>query len=199
MEDGATEAGSVNEVQRVGDTVHRPAGEWTDAVQSLLGFLEERGVAGVPRALGLDERGREVVSYLDGTVARRPWPATMLSGSGVLDAARWLQQYLVAARDYPGPPEGFRFRDPASVCQPGEVVNHGDLGPWNMVFTAGGGDPTQQKFVGVIDWDLAQPGPPEMSIGQLLANGNAAIRTTRCIIPYMGTPTSYDAPGGSRE
>jgi CubicO group peptidase (beta-lactamase class C family) len=167
MQDGETAAGSVNSVQRVGDTVRRPSGAWTPAVQHFLRFLERREVEGIPRALGTDEQGREVVSYLAGKVAMRPWPAAMLDGSGCVDAARWLQNYLEAAAGYEGPPEDACWRDPAAVCgEPGEVVLHSDLGPWNMVFSDDS-DGGEARFVGVIDWDLAQPGRPELSMGQL--------------------------------
>ena len=162
MEDGATASGSVNSVQRVGTTVRRPSGPWTPAVQHLLGFLERAGVEGCPRPLGTDEQGREVVSYIEGSVAMRPWPETMLSGTGIVDASRWLHRYLEAAAEYTALP-GAAWRDPEAAArqQPGEVVLHGDLGPWNMIFSDVG------DFVGVIDWDLAQPGRPELSIGQL--------------------------------
>ena len=39
---------------RVGDTVRRPAGPWTPAVDALLRHLEDVGFPGAPRALGRD-------------------------------------------------------------------------------------------------------------------------------------------------
>jgi hypothetical protein len=48
-------------VVRVGDTVRKPAGFWTPAVEALLAFLEARGFGGAPRALGRDDRGRQVL------------------------------------------------------------------------------------------------------------------------------------------
>ena len=53
-------------VVRVGDTVRRPVGRWTPAVHSLLRYLEEVGLEGAPRVLGIDEKGREVLTYLPG-------------------------------------------------------------------------------------------------------------------------------------
>jgi hypothetical protein len=52
---------------RVGDTVRRPAGPWTPAVHALLDHLHAVGFPGA-RGYGLDDRGREVLDYLPGTV-----------------------------------------------------------------------------------------------------------------------------------
>src|SRR5690348_12849430 len=48
-------------VVRVGDTVRKPAGYWTPSVEGLLAHLEAGGFGGAPRALGRDERGRQVL------------------------------------------------------------------------------------------------------------------------------------------
>ena len=58
-------------VVRVGDTVRRPARPHTPAVHALLTYLHAAGFDGAPRPLGIDERGREVLSFIPGTV---PWP-----------------------------------------------------------------------------------------------------------------------------
>ena len=58
-------------VVRVGDTVRRPAGPHTAAVHALLSHLHAVGFEGAPQPLGIDELGREVLSFIPGTV---PWP-----------------------------------------------------------------------------------------------------------------------------
>ena len=58
-------------VVRAGDTVRRPAGPHTPAVHALLSHLHAVGFAGAPRPLGIDDRGREVLAFVPGTV---PWP-----------------------------------------------------------------------------------------------------------------------------
>jgi hypothetical protein len=47
---------------RIGDTVHKQASPWTPTVHALLRHLEAAGVGGVPRALGFDDQGREMLS-----------------------------------------------------------------------------------------------------------------------------------------
>ena len=58
--------GNVSTVSRLGDTVRRNTGPWTPAVHALLNHLQWVGFTGSPHVLGVDERGREVLSYLDG-------------------------------------------------------------------------------------------------------------------------------------
>jgi hypothetical protein len=53
-------------VVRVGDRVRRPAGPHTPALHALLAFLRAAGFEGAPRPLGIDDRGREVLSYVPG-------------------------------------------------------------------------------------------------------------------------------------
>jgi hypothetical protein len=60
-------------VVRIGDTVRRPAGPWTAAMHALLDHLHAAGFHGAPRPLGLDELGREVLTFIPGTIA---WPHT---------------------------------------------------------------------------------------------------------------------------
>jgi hypothetical protein len=55
-------------VVRVGATVHRPQGPQSAFAHRLLGGLAERGFAGAPQFLGVDDRGREILSFLPGDV-----------------------------------------------------------------------------------------------------------------------------------
>ena len=55
-----------NVVVRVGDTVRRPVGPHTAYAHALLRHFERVGFDGAPRVLGLDEQGREVLSYVEG-------------------------------------------------------------------------------------------------------------------------------------
>src|SRR3979490_123534 len=53
-------------VVRVGAPVRRPAGPWTPAVHALLTHLHEAGFRGAPRPLGIDDRGREILTFVPG-------------------------------------------------------------------------------------------------------------------------------------
>src|SRR5581483_10940129 len=53
-------------VVRVGDTVRRPAGSGSRLMRDVLLHLERVGFDAAPRWLGLDEEGRDVLSWIDG-------------------------------------------------------------------------------------------------------------------------------------
>jgi len=114
-------------VVRVGDTVRRPAGPWTPAVHALLNHLHDAGSDGAPRPLGLDERGREVLTFIPGTVA---WPGGFgpLEGDGGLRrAARLIRGFHDAVAGFT-PPPGARWQ--ALVPADGaEIIAHHDLAP----------------------------------------------------------------------
>ncbi|WP_372442044.1 hypothetical protein [Actinomadura violacea] len=64
---------------RVGDTVHRRPAARAKFVHRLLDLLERAGWDGAPRFLGIDEKRREVLSFVDGHVA---WEAAQPSAVG---------------------------------------------------------------------------------------------------------------------
>jgi hypothetical protein len=143
--------GIIGGAQRVGDTVRRPTGEWTPAVHALLRHLERRGFAGAPRVLGIDEQGREILTYLDGEPGSLTFPEALHLETGVATFGRFVRAYHDAVADF-RPAEAV-WRAVARPVADGEVVCHGDLGHWNTVWR---GD----ELVGAIDWDMAEPGPP---------------------------------------
>jgi hypothetical protein len=129
--------GSVSAVVRVGDTVRRPAA--SPFVRRVLIYLSERGWAGAPRWLGVDERGRDVLSYLDGDVPwqleRQPAMRTDAALAGIATLVRELHD-LTAGTE---------------LAEGGEVVCHNDLSPRNTVYR-------DLRPVAILDWDIAAPG-----------------------------------------
>nr|WP_296071152.1 aminoglycoside phosphotransferase family protein [uncultured Actinoplanes sp.] len=142
--DGGNTGGAV----RVGETVRRPAGPWTPTIQRLLGHLRERGIAWVPEPLGIDEQGDDTVSYLRGTVPHYPLPDWVWSDSVLVRAARYLDAFHEASRDFD--PTEATWQVPPH--HPAEVICHNDFAPYNMVFR-------DEQLEAVVDWDTASPGP----------------------------------------
>lgn len=138
-------------VVRIGDTVRRPTYPWSPSVHDLLGHLERVGFPHAPRFLGIDEQGREVLSYLEGESGRAGW-AKVVDESGLVAMARLLRDYHAAVAGFrPSNRAGWAAHpDPP---RDGELVCHGDFGPWNLVWR--GTTP-----VGILDWDYAWPGRP---------------------------------------
>jgi hypothetical protein len=140
------------EVVRVGDTVRRTAGRWTPAVHALLRHLEAKGFAGAPRALGIDARGREILSYIAGAPGTHPWPRAVRADTGLASAVRLVAEFHDAVADF-APDADVEWADGPGDLGPGQSVGHRDLGPRNMIWRDG-------KAVAIIDWDFAGPGDP---------------------------------------
>ena len=134
----------------VDGSVRRPVRAWTKTVHALLRHLEQRGFSGAPRALGIDDRGREVLSYLEGETVgdSLPWPAWTHSGAALDDVGRWLREYHRAVADHV-PAVDAVWRE-GEVWKQGLIIGHGDPVPYNAVWDRGG-------LVGFIDWDMAGP------------------------------------------
>lgn len=148
---------------RAGDTVRRATGTHTPAVHALLRHLRAVGFTRVPEVLGIDERGREVLTHLDGETVgdRRPWPAWAHSDAALTAAGQWLRAFHDASRSFV-PPPGARWFGDHDDLRPGEVIGHHDAAPYNAVWrpapTPDG--PEAGELVGFIDWDLAGPALP---------------------------------------
>ena len=139
-------------VVRVGDTVRRPVRPWSAAVEALLLHLESVGFDAAPRFLGRDDRGRQVLSYVDGEVPLPPYPAWSMTDRALHDLGRLVRRLHQATASFDvtgvsgwstewGDPDG------------GRLVCHNDLFPENVVFRDG-------RVVALIDFDMASPGRP---------------------------------------
>ncbi|MGI8336285.1 phosphotransferase enzyme family protein [Actinomadura scrupuli] len=143
--------GDVTEgVVRVGDTVRRPLRSHTAAVHGLLHHLERSGFDGAPRVLGIDDQGREVLSWLPGETARRPLPEHAATDQTLAALAGLLRRLHDATSSYDPPPEARWDTATANVDDPPELIGHCDVTPENVVFRDGGP-------AGFIDFDLARP------------------------------------------
>lgn len=140
--------GNVGGAARLGDRVLRPAGPWTPTIQRLLRHLAEAGFSWVPEPLGVHRDGREVVGFIDGEVPSYPLPEWLWGEHLLFESATLLRHLHDCTADYQDTEA--RWRQP--VRRPAEVVCHNDFAPYNMVFDAG-------RLVGVIDFDMASPGP----------------------------------------
>lgn len=131
--------------------VHRSAGPWTPAVHALLRHLEAVGFEGAPLVVGFDDRGREVVTWVEGEAPAQPWPEWMRTDQALYDLAALLRRYHDAVANFV-PPADSRWR--RWLGSPGgPMIRHGDLWPPNVVFRSG-------QPVALIDWEFAQPGTP---------------------------------------
>jgi hypothetical protein len=149
-------------VVRVGDTVRRPMYPWSPSVHLLLQHLESVGYSSAPRLLGIDEEGREVLSFVEGVAGAEGssgpgfgahvW-AMVVPDDGLARFARLLRDYHEAVAGFEPPADTPWATGAPGAPGPGEVVCHNDFGPWNVVWR----DSTP---ICIIDWDYAAPALP---------------------------------------
>lgn len=149
-EENGLAGGDVGGAVQVGRTVRRPTGPWTPAVHELMDHLRESGLRGMPEVLGIDEKGRESLSYLEGR-------GVQVDREVVLDNV--LEEGVTWLREYHDLVDGFRpsgprvWRAGESELEPGQIICHNDPGAYNWIIQSG-------HFAAMIDWDMAGPGEP---------------------------------------
>lgn len=125
--------------------------------------LLRRLPAGIgPKPLALDDEW-ETLTWVPGAVGARPLSADVRSDEALVSVARLLR----------------RFHDAA----PGWC--HNDVGPWNVVFEG-------SQAVGLIDWDLAGPGPARSDVASAVWHFAPLYDDSECI--RIGWPAVPDRP-----
>jgi Phosphotransferase enzyme family len=142
---------------RIGDTVRRPVRPFTRTVQAYLGHLHGNGFSGAPVPMGIDEQGREVLSWVPGRAAAEPL-GPQLAGDEVLVAlARLVRRLDDASVGWVPPADATWGGVPGSgaagvlpLFDEPELVGHRDLFPGNVIIRDG-------LPAALIDFDLAGP------------------------------------------
>jgi len=170
---------STDGVVRVGDTVRRPPQHATPLMREVLQHLERVGFDAAPRWLGVDDQGRDVLTYIEGDTftdrgTMHPYigdPPNRVRFDGEQRAAvfRLLR----------------RYHDTFDA----DVVCHGDYGPWNLVWR-------ERKPVAILDFDHAHVGEPGEDVGYALrffvgygfadADPDELVRRTRAALAAYG-------------
>jgi hypothetical protein len=146
--DGVTQG-----IVRIGDTVRRPLRPFSLTVQAYLAHLRAAGFTGAPLPLGVDEQGREVLSFVPGDVPVNPLPAETAGDEVLVALAELIRALHEASAGWEPPPGAVWGGTPATAIRGSadyELVSHCDYYPGNVVFR--GGLP-----VALIDFDLAHP------------------------------------------
>jgi len=123
-------------VMRAGGTVRRPLTPGSERIHRLLAYFEDCGFDGAPRFLGIDARGREILSFIEGFAP--PHNGFELTEEGVRAGARLLRQVhdLTAGTEF---------------AAGSEVACHPNLAQQNFIFR-------EMIPVAIIDWDGTRPG-----------------------------------------
>ena len=148
--------GNLTKVVRVGDTVRRETGPWTPMVHSLLKHLRDGGFSYAPEVQGIDELGREILSFIPGeTLTTSPWPQWVWSSQLLVEAVSVLVDYHQKVADFR--PVSVESRLGTELLASNQIVCHNDFAPYNCVFRDG-------HIAGLIDWDVACPGEPSWDL-----------------------------------
>lgn len=170
---GSTHGGRI---VRIGDKVHRPRTAGAELVESFLVHLEQVGFDAAPRFRGIDELGRQILTFVDGEATDEPpWLHDEDRNRAHLVAvARLLRRLHEAGEGFAAPPGAV----PRRTCPaPGATWLHGDVHYGNLVFRSG-------LPVALLDWDFAMAGDPLYDVVTLLFS-------SRC--PRLDLPDEFEA------
>ena len=136
-------------IVRIGDTVRRTMKPERQSVHRVLSFLHENGFKACPQFLGIDDQGRETLTFIEGNCSINPdfWK----SEPYLTSAAKLLRAYHDAVAPYEvRDDEQWSYEYPDKSRH--EVICHNDFAPYNLIYDETG-------FTAIIDFDLAGPGP----------------------------------------
>ena len=120
----------------------------------------------MPEVLGVDGNGREILRFIPGDtlgdaldpaepktelVVVRRWPEAMRSDGALAEVGKLYAALHAAARGFH--PDAPTWREYQLPMHDGEIVCHGDPGPWNTVYRNG-------MPIALIDLDGAHPERP---------------------------------------
>jgi len=141
--------GNVSNVYRWGNTVRRELKSDSHKFHRLLKHLEIKGFTYAPKFLGIDEKGREVLSFIEGEAGNYPLKKYMWSDDVLIEIGKMLRLYHDSVSD-------FSFDDSwksiDNTPKPFEILCHNDFAIYNIVFN-------DERPIGIIDFDVAAPGP----------------------------------------
>ena len=93
--------GNVSNVYRSGDTVRRELKPDSTKIHKLLKHLENKGFSYAPKFLGIDDKGREILSFIEGEAGNYPLKEYMWSNDVLKEIAKMLRLYHDAVSDFP--------------------------------------------------------------------------------------------------
>lgn len=181
-EDEVLQSRADRPVIRTGATVTHPVQPWTPAIHALLDYLEQAGFPYSPRVLGVAD-DTEILSYIEGDSGPEGW-ARVVDEQGLRAAARLLRAYHDVVAEWKPDHDPVWFTGQVGTGTNGEIVCHGDFGPWNIVWH--GTTP-----VGLLDWEYANLAPPRQDIAYALEY-MAPFRDDETCIEWLRYPQPPD-------
>lgn len=137
--------GMMNAPRRVGHCVFRKRTSSTETIHQLLRYVRERGIHWVPEPISMDQE-HEQITYIEGDVPHTmpPW---IWKEHVLIEIATFIREWHDASIGFDFEHSLWNF----DTQTESEVICHNDFAPYNCVFS-------NEKFVGLIDFDLCAPG-----------------------------------------
>jgi hypothetical protein len=136
---------------RTGDVVRHPQHPWIESTRMLLRHLEAVRFPYSPRLVG-HEDGTDLLSFIHGASGSDGW-APVVDEEGLAACARLLYAYHEAVAEWRPAVDPTWFDRSVGTGGTGQLVCHGDFGPWNIVWN--GTTP-----VGLLAFEYARPADP---------------------------------------
>jgi len=126
---------TATEVVRIDNTVRRSVGPNSEFSHAVLKLLEEKEFGHAPRFLGIDEKGREILTFIKGKVhhGEMNWTDAQL-----IKVVQMLKDFHDATAG-------------SELTEGSEVVCHNDMAPWNTIVE-------NDVPIAFIDFDDVSPG-----------------------------------------
>lgn len=148
--------GNVNSVVKVGATARRQQRHNSKTIHRFLRHLSRYHLP-TPEFIGIDEKGREILSFVVGDT---DFPPDLWTNDIYLkNMGKLLRKLHEASIDFEMNQDvhwAYSYPDRDRH----EVINHNDFAPYNMVFG-------QDGSVAIIDFDLIGPGPRSRDLAYL--------------------------------
>jgi len=172
--------GNVSNVYRSGNTVRRELKPDSRKIHKLLKHLENKGYSYAPKFLGIDEKGREILSFIEGEAGNYPLKKYMWSDDVLIEIGKMLRLYHDAVCD-------FSFDDSwksiDNTPKQFEVLCHNDFAMYNIIFN-------DERPIGIIDFDVAGPGPRLWDMAYTLYT---CVPLSRFYLSETGEKVNYDS------
>jgi len=145
-------------VVRVGPHVLRPSSPHSGSIHAFLRSVTGAGFEGAPSPVGIDEDGRERLTFIDGEVPVAPYPDWSQTDTALASIARLMRGLHDAARGFDA--RGLAWDESLADPAGGTLVCHNDVAPENVVFRDG-------VAIAFIDFEFAAPGRPVYDVAHL--------------------------------
>lgn len=140
------QGGNMNEPVLRNNRVYKNVTPASKTIHALLKHVRLHGIDWVSESFGLNSDGKHVLSYIEGEVPHDE-PSWLWDEMILLDIASRLRQWHEATLDFTF--EEAQWGIDSNGCH--EVICHNDFATYNCVFK-------DQKFAGLIDFDVCSPG-----------------------------------------